>query len=128
MRHSIRIKVEIIPTIRPVVISSNTTPKSNPHGNAISFGITPGIDERLEIDQFPDRHNNGCSQNGQRQILKEAGKNRLTTTINKEDNTPAKGVLAPASALTTVRDRLPVTGKAELIPALILATPSAISS
>ena len=55
-------------------------------------------------------------------------KYKLTTTIKIEDKTPAIGVLAPASALTTVRERLPVTGNEALTPALIFANPSAISS
>ena len=52
----------------------------------------------------------------------------LTTIINNDDRTPAIGVFAPASALTTVRDKLPVTGNAEDKPAPILASPNAISS
>ncbi len=45
-----------------------------------------------------------------------------------EDRTPAIGVFAPASALTTVRDKLPETAKPEFMPAAILAKPRAISS
>src|SRR5690606_29435908 len=59
---------------------------------------------------------------------KKLVKNRLTIIRDNEDSTPAIGLLAPASALTTVRDKLPVTANAELIPALILATTSAIRS
>ena len=48
--------------------------------------------------------------------------------MNKDDKTPAIGVFAPASALTTVRDKLPETGNPAFIPAAMLAKPSAISS
>ena len=48
-------------------------------------------------------------------------KYKLTITITMEENTPAIGVFAPASALTTVRDKLPVTGQEELTPAPKLA-------
>ena len=60
--------------------------------------------------------------------LKKPVKYKVTNIINSDEITPAKGVFAPASALTTVRDKLPVTGKAVVKPALILARPNAMSS
>lgn len=63
-----------------------------------------------------------------RKMLKKPVKYKLTPTINTEENTSAQGVFASTSGLTTVPNQLPVTGKAELNPARILAKPKVMSS
>ena len=55
-------------------------------------------------------------------------KYKQTKIIVREERTPEIGVFAPASLLTTVRDKLPETANPIFIPAAILAKPRAISS
>ena len=115
-----------MPIIRPLVMSMHSTPKkvtsmAKPSAFEYFHASTKGLmltSFHIETIIVAARIESGSKANS-------SVKYKLTITMRIEEITPAIGVLAPASALTTVRDRLPDTGKAELIPAPKLARPSA---